>query len=91
MADVDIKKASSQVSESERQALQQHGRTHLSGSRGWDPFFAFTPAEFFSGSPFALMRRMSEEMDRAFGQFGGHFAGQNAWYRQSKSLSRTVR
>lgn len=80
MADVDIKKSSSQGSESERQALQHQGRTPLSRSRGWDPFFSLTPSEFFSNSPFDLMRRMSEEMDRAFGQFAGQFAGQNAWY-----------
>ncbi|MFZ0594577.1 MAG: Hsp20/alpha crystallin family protein [Bryobacteraceae bacterium] len=80
MADVDIKKSSNQSSESERQALQHQGRMPLSRSRGWDPFFSFTPAEFFSSSPFALMRRMSEEMDRVFGQSGGQSAGQNMWY-----------
>ncbi|HEX4232544.1 MAG TPA: Hsp20/alpha crystallin family protein [Bryobacteraceae bacterium] len=38
--------------------------------RRWqDPFF-LSPREFFTANPFALMRRMSEEMDRAFGDFG---------------------
>jgi HSP20 family protein len=80
MADVDIKKSSSQISESERQPLQHQGRTHLPRSRGWDPFFALTPGEFFSNSPFGLIRRMSDEMDRAFGQFGGRSAGRDTWF-----------
>jgi HSP20 family protein len=82
MADVDIsKKSSGQSSESERQALQrQQGGMGLSRSRGWDPFFSLSPAELFTTSPFALMRRMSEEMDRAFGQFSGQSAGQGSWY-----------
>jgi HSP20 family protein len=29
-----------------------------------------TPQEFFSSNPFSLMRRMSEEMDRVFQEFG---------------------
>src|SRR3954452_12431420 len=36
--------------------------------RRQDPFLI--PMEFFSGSPFSMMRRMSEEMDRIFGEFG---------------------
>jgi HSP20 family protein len=35
----------------------------------FDPFF-LSPREFFTASPFSLMRRMAEEMDRAFGGFG---------------------
>jgi HSP20 family protein len=47
---------------------QQRG-TGVSRSRGADPFgFFISPAEFFSSNPFSLMRRMSEEMDRVFGQ-----------------------
>jgi HSP20 family protein len=37
--------------------------------RGFDPFL-LSPREFFSANPFSLMRRMSEEMDRIFGDFG---------------------
>jgi HSP20 family protein len=29
-----------------------------------------TPQEFFSSNPFSIMRRMSEEMDRVFQEFG---------------------
>jgi HSP20 family protein len=54
----------------------------LSRSRDWDPFgFSLNPNEFFS-NPFAAMRRMSEEMDRAFGQFYGQQGGrggQSGW------------
>ena len=78
MADVDVKKQSSQTSDPSRtQELQrQEGRGSLSHQGGWDPFgFALSPAEFFSSNPFALMRRMSEEMDRNFSHF---FAGQSS-------------
>lgn len=32
--------------------------------------FGITPQEFFSSSPFSLMRRMTEEMDRVIHEFG---------------------
>jgi HSP20 family protein len=47
---------------------------------GFDPFF-MNPREIFA-NPFALMRRMTEEMDRIFNQFGfeqGQRAGTTAW------------
>jgi HSP20 family protein len=79
MTDVDVKKQSSQTSDPSRtQELQrQQGRGSLSRSGGWDPFgFGLSPAEFFSSNPFALMRRMSEEMDRNFSHFfGGRSSG----------------
>jgi len=34
-----------------------------------DPFL-MSPMEFFTANPFSMMRRMSEEMDRIFGDFG---------------------
>jgi HSP20 family protein len=78
MADVSVKKQSTQSSDpssSQELERQQGGRISRSGSR--DPFgFGLSPAEFFSGNPFTLMRRMSEEMDRTFGQFfGGQSSG----------------
>ena len=79
MADIDVKKQSSQTSDPSRtQELQRHeGRSSLSRSGGWDPFgFGLSPAEFFSSNPFTLMRRMSDEMDRNFSHlFGGHGTG----------------
>jgi HSP20 family protein len=79
MAEVDVKKSSSQSStgtqssKTSEGALQRRGSgTELSRSRGWDPFgFSLTPSDFFSANPFSLMRRMSEEMDRTFGSLFG--------------------
>lgn len=74
MADTNVKTQSSQGSNpSQSQEVQrQQGGGGLSRSGRWDPFsFGISPAEFFSSNPFTLMRRMSEEMDRAFGHFGG--------------------
>lgn len=39
--------------------------------RNQEPYSYVTPREFFSANPFALMRRMSDEMDRIFGGMGG--------------------
>lgn len=85
MADVDVKKQSSQTSDpSHTQELQrQEGRSSMSRRGGGDPLgFTLSPAEFFSSNPFALMRRMSEEMDRNFSHFFGSQSsghGGSAW------------
>ncbi len=78
MADVNVKNQSSnQASKENTQenttGLQgKTGGGRLSRSRGTDPFASSaSPAEFFNSNPFALMRRMSEEIDRTFGQFFG--------------------
>jgi HSP20 family protein len=90
MAEIDVKnqlknqstEGKQQSSENRQQGLQRQSGGGVSRSRGWDPF-AMNPAEFFSTNPFTLMRRMSEEMDRNFGQL---FAQQGAggsggtWY-----------
>jgi HSP20 family protein len=39
--------------------------------------FGITPQEFFSSSPFSLMRRMTEEMDRVMQEFGLEREGGN--------------
>ncbi len=83
MAEVDVKKSSSQSStgtqssKSSEGALQhQRSGTELSRSRGWDPFgFSLTPSDLFSSNPFSVMRRMSEEMDRTFGSLFGQTTG----------------
>lgn len=87
MADVDVKKqSSSQDPEANRQELErrQESQGLSRPSREGDPFgFSVSPAEFFSTNPFTAMRRMSEEMDRAFGQFFGQQggrSGRSAWY-----------
>jgi HSP20 family protein len=85
MADINVKDQSSkQGSESDTQSLQRQGGAGAARGRSgaWDPSgFSLRPLDFFSSNPFSLMRRMSEEMDRAFahafGQAGGSTAG---WY-----------
>jgi HSP20 family protein len=84
MADVEVKNQSSkQSSEGSQGGLQRHhGGTSLSRLRGWDPFFSLNPSEFFA-NPFAMMRRIGEEMDRTFAQAFGHTGtggGAGPWY-----------
>jgi HSP20 family protein len=86
MAEVDVKKSSGQSSTDAQtsKGLQRQERgTDVSRSRGWDPFgSSLIPADLFSANPFSLMRRMSEEMDRAFGNFFGQTSGRGSgtWF-----------
>lgn len=57
MAEVDVKKQSHERA-SESGALQRRG--------AYPSLFSLHPAEFLGVSPFSLMRRFSEEMDRMF-------------------------
>ena len=79
MADVSVKNQSSEKSQA--RGLQRQGGTSLSRPQSMDPFGSWlSPADFFH-NPFALMRRMSEEMDRTFGQFFGQTGrGAGSWY-----------
>lgn len=73
MADKQNPQTSSQDLQSQSGAQNEQTATPArsgSGSamrRSFDPFFV-SPWEFFSGNPFSLMRRMSEEMDNFFNQ-----------------------
>lgn len=71
-ANVENRSSSTQNQQESRTGLQRPQSGGLSRSRGTDPFGSFfmNPSEFFS-NPFALMRRMSDEMDRTFGRFYG--------------------
>jgi HSP20 family protein len=61
---------------SQSMAMQTPGQSEQRGGGlarqgSWSPsLFSLGPREFFSASPFELMRRFSEEMDRAFESFG---------------------
>lgn len=85
MADVEVQnKSSKQSSETGKGELQRReGESGVSRRQQWDPFGSFlSSGEFFSANPFSMMRRMSEEMDRAFGRFfgeSGRAAGEG-WY-----------
>lgn len=73
MADVAVKKAPEQKSTDEK-AVTQRGQGELSRQGMWDPFAWPNPSEFFS-NPFAVMHRLSEEMDRTFGRFASQQSG----------------
>jgi len=70
MAEVKVEKQKDLEQKPEQSGQQQRSgaiarRGHLAPS-----FFSLSPREFFSSSPFELMRRFSEEMDRAFEGWG---------------------
>lgn len=78
MADVNVENRSSSTQNQQegRTGLQRSQGGGLARSRGNDPFGSLfvNPSEFFA-NPFAVMRRMSEEMDRTFGRFYGEGGG----------------
>jgi HSP20 family protein len=84
MTDVDVKNSSDQGSKENTQSGKSILRrgTESSPSRETHRFGSgLNPEEFFYSNPFTFMRRMSEEMDRTFGQFFGQAgAGTRGWY-----------
>jgi HSP20 family protein len=71
---------SSERSEREEQRGGQIQRSSGSMQRrapgGYQPsILSITPRDFFTISPFGLMRRFTEEMDRVFSNFGGTSGG----------------
>jgi len=65
--------------EVEEKSLANQAGEALGGWGSWDPFaFSLTPADLFSSSPFVLMRRFSEEMDRSFGHLFSHGSSNSA-------------
>jgi HSP20 family protein len=71
-----------QLPSQESSSSGQLARSPQSGSslnRGFDPFL-LNPREFFNANPFSLMRRMNEEMERAFSEFSfGRGQGGSIW------------
>ena len=59
---------------------EQQGQS-MQRRRPYFPEFGISPQEFFNSNPFSLMRRMTEEMDRAFQGFGmqGGERGRAGW------------
>jgi HSP20 family protein len=73
MANIDVKNQSSDQTSKQN---AQRGETSLQRQYGGGGL-----SEFFQDNPFTLMRRMSEEMDRTFGQFFGQKrGGSGGWY-----------
>jgi HSP20 family protein len=70
MAEMDIKHTPAKESDRNKSQVQERGAEGRSGGltkRGLSsPFFALTPRDIFTASPFELMRRFSEDMDRLF-------------------------
>lgn len=68
---------SNQQSSEGANAVQRRLGDERVSRRGYDPL-----ADFFTASPFSLMRRMREEMDRNLAGFfsGGQTSGGGSWY-----------
>jgi len=72
MADIKVEKQS-QGGQSTGGEQRQGGGLARQGA--WAPaLFPLSASEFFSSGPFGLMRRFSEEMDRAFGRMFENFS-----------------
>jgi HSP20 family protein len=77
--------AKQNVKTNEEQEQQSQGTQHVSQSflarRGPSNPLALTlpPFEIFLSNPFSLMRRMTEEMDRAFAEFNGTNGDGSLW------------
>jgi HSP20 family protein len=66
MADVDVRKQSSSEQRGQSGQQLERSRQGLTRRGAYPSIFDWSPSEFFSASPFALMRRFSDEMDRMF-------------------------
>jgi len=57
------------------------GQGNVTRGAGLPAAMMIAPGDFFRMTPFSLMRRMSEEMDRVFGEFGlnGGEGGKAVW------------
>jgi HSP20 family protein len=72
MAVNDQKSLTVRPNEQQGPSMQRSSNEAGMSSRRRSPFLGWgiAPQEFFSSNPFSLMRRMAEEMDRAFQEFG---------------------
>ena len=79
MAEATMQQGTKQQSQQGRDVghRQQSGAVARRG--GYDPLFAVTPVDLFRMNPFTLMRRMTEEIDNAFGEQGRSTNGQSLW------------
>ncbi len=75
MADVKVNRESS---ESRGQQGQRGGAVARRGEH-YPNLFSLSPREFFSMSPFQLMRRFSEDLDRAFSGGREWIGGRGLW------------
>ena len=74
MADIDVRGKNRGSERSVTETKQGEGRGLA--RHDWSPFgFGLTPRDFFGMSPFALFRRMNDEMDRWWPQSWGRGGG----------------
>jgi HSP20 family protein len=85
MADVDVRRQSTEQQRNpsgqslersgQGSGLQRRGAYPSDYSSGYLSPFALNTADFFNTSPFSLMRRFMEEIDRGFEGYGGRRGG----------------
>jgi HSP20 family protein len=59
-----------QGQQGQQMARSQQEQRGMARSGGYPAGIAIAPADFFRLGPFSLMKRMNEELDRVFGEFG---------------------
>jgi HSP20 family protein len=82
MAEQGVKTQQQGTQQQAQQAKEVTQRTQSGpvARRGaYDPLFMLSPVDFFRMNPFTLMRRMTEEVDRAFGEQGRATNGGTLW------------
>ena len=79
MAEVDVKKQSGEQQQQRGQALERQRQGELQRRGPYSSLLSMNPAELFGVSPFSLMRRFTEEMDRVFQGAGGRREELSLW------------
>jgi HSP20 family protein len=80
MADVKVSKQSGEREQQTQRGNEQQSQRGLQRRGAHLPsVLSLTPREFFSTSPFALMRRLTEDMDRIFTSGAGLERESNVW------------
>src|SRR2546426_10360470 len=71
MANQEMKTNEQQNQQSRGQEVTRSSQDSLARRGGYNPFdFMLNPGAFLRMTPFSLMRRMTEEMERVFDEFG---------------------
>jgi HSP20 family protein len=81
MAEVDVRKQPS------GQALERSRQGGVARREPARSLFSLSPSEFFTQTPFALMRRFTEEMDRMFEEVGGRRGSESALWSPAIEVS----
>jgi HSP20 family protein len=87
MAEVDVKKQSLEQQRNPSGQPLEHGHSRLQHQRAFPSLFSLGPSELFHASPFSLMRRFTNEMDRIFESAGGWRASETAQWAPAIEVS----